>query len=102
MPPLDQALARLATELEAARLQGVRVLTLIHGYGSSGAGGVIRGEVRHQLEYERVRGRIRDLVPGEEIRARSPRIRELRRRFPALAGQVDLERPNPGITLVIL
>ena len=50
MPPLDQALARLATELEAARLQGVRVLTLIHGYGSSGAGGVIRGEVRHQLE----------------------------------------------------
>jgi hypothetical protein len=43
MPLVEQALARLATELEQARLERCRLLTLIHGYGSSGRGGKIGG-----------------------------------------------------------
>jgi len=101
-PPVAVALERLSSELAIARGQSIRVLTLIHGYGSSGRGGSIREEVRRQLEYERSRGMIRDMVVGESLGGRSGPARQLRRRFPLLSRFVDLSRPNPGITLVVL
>jgi hypothetical protein len=102
MPLVDEALARLAGELELARRQRCRVLTLIHGYGSSGRGGAIRHEVRAQLEFFKTRGRINDLLPGEEFSSRTGIGRQFLRRFPFLQRHNDLNRSNPGITLVIL
>lgn len=101
-PPVREALARMERELEAARLQGVRVLTLIHGYGSSGQGGVIREEVRQRLRYLKIRGAINDLLEGEEFSRRTRPGSQLLRRFPALGCHRDLGRSNPGITLVVL
>ncbi|WP_457574944.1 Smr/MutS family protein [Desulfolithobacter sp.] len=101
-PPAREALARMERELEAARLQGIRVLTLIHGYGSSGQGGVIREEVRQRLRYLKIRGAINDLLEGEEFSRRTGPGSQLLRRFPALGRHRDLGRSNPGITLVVL
>ena len=102
MPTADQALARFARELELARFEHYRVLTLIHGYGSSGRGGVIRQEVRAQLQYLKFRGIINDLLPGEDFSSRSGPGRQLLRRFPFLRQHSDLNRANPGITLVVI
>jgi len=101
MPTTEQALERLARELEQARLAGYRVLTLIHGYGSSGRGGVIRQEVRAQLHYLKHQGMINDLLPGEEFSTRTGAGRYFLRRFPFLRRHRDLNRSNPGITLVV-
>ncbi len=102
LPTVHQALERLRQELELARLQGCRVLTLIHGYGSSGRGGAIRIVIRRQLDYLKVRGEINDVLAGEEFDRRTGHGREVLRRFPFLAPHHDVNRGNRGITLVVL
>ncbi len=102
LPTVAMALQRLDTELEISRRQGYRVVTLIHGYGSSGKGGAIKDEVHRQLHYYKHKGRINDVLAGEDFNSRSGAGRQLLRRFPALAAHDDVNRANPGITLVVL
>ena len=102
MPLVKQALSRLANELEQARLERCRVLTLIHGYGSSGRGGKIGQEVRAQLEYLKQKGLVNELLTGEDFSSRTGSGRQLLRRFPFLRQHNDLNRGNRGITLVVI
>jgi hypothetical protein len=102
MPQVQQALDRLEVVIKTSGNQGFKALTLIHGYGSSGTGGAIKAAVHHQVQFFRLQGRIKEIVPGEEFESRSGRGRHLLRRFPFLAGHRDLNRANPGITLIIL
>jgi hypothetical protein len=102
LPTVAQALARLEAELETAWRQKYRVLTFIHGYGSSGKGGAIKDAVRRQLEYYKHQGRINELITGENFSSRSGSGRQLLRRFPTLTTHSDLNRSNPGVTLVVL
>jgi hypothetical protein len=102
MPTVEQALLRLDRELTQARLERRRVLTLIHGYGSSGAGGLIRQEVRARLLYLQHRGGVSEIICGEDFSTRSGPGRNILRRFPSLRQHGDLNKGNPGITLAAL
>ena len=102
MPLVKQALARLDTELAQAGLMGCRVLTLIHGYGSSGRGGKIRQEVRARLEYLKESRAINDILLGEDFSKHSGAGRQLLRRYPFLKQHGDLNRGNQGVTIVVL
>ena len=102
MPLVQRALDRLEGEISVSSGLGFKALTLIHGYGSSGTGGAIKTAVHHQLQFFRLQGRIKEIIPGEEFEGRSGRGRQLLRRFPFLNEHRDLNRANPGITLVIL
>ena len=102
LPTVARALRRLETELETSKRQGYRVVTLIHGYGSSGKGGAIKDAVRRQLQYYKHQGRVNDIVDGESFSSRLGAGRQLLRRFPALSEHSDLNMTNPGITLVVL
>ncbi len=42
MPSVEQARARLNAEINAARQSGVKLLKIVHGYGSTGVGGDLR------------------------------------------------------------
>lgn len=101
-PVVEQALDRLAVVLLSSSQEGYKVLTLIHGYGSSGTGGGIKLAVRRQLQDFVQQGKVRTVIPGEEFEGRSARGRQLVRSYPFLAGHRDLNRANPGITVVIL
>lgn len=101
-PLVEVALRRLQRELEDARRQNLRVLTLIHGYGSSGKGGAIGAECRKVLGYLREKGEIHTFIAGEEFRMQSGPTRDLLRRFPQLAANVNLNKGNRGVTLVVL
>jgi hypothetical protein len=101
-PIVATALARLSRELAAATSAGVQVLTIIHGYGSSGKGGVIREECRRTLDYLASSGRIAGLIPGEEFHRKAGPTKALLRRYPNLAADGNLGRNNPGITIVIM
>lgn len=101
-PLVASALARLNQELASARAAGVRVLTIIHGYGSSGKGGAIREECRRSLDFLAHNGEISTVIPGEEFNRKAGPTRNLLRRYPGLAADDNLGRNNPGITLVIL
>ncbi len=101
-PLVQQALSHLDSELAISQSLGCKVLTLIHGYGSSGTGGAIKEAVLHQLHYYKHQRRIKNLICGEQFEGRSKRGRQLLRQYPFLADHRDLNRANPGITVVIL
>jgi hypothetical protein len=101
-PFVESALRKLEMELEGGRQHNLRVLTVIHGYGSSGKGGAIGAECRKMLAYLKGNGEINTFIPGEEFRSKSGPTRDLLRRFPQLAANVNLNKGNRGITLVVL
>jgi hypothetical protein len=75
----------------------IRVLKVIHGYGSGGKGGVTRELVRNWAY--RQRGRFRGIFYGEDYTLHDPATQALRREI----GQypdTDLTMPNPGVTII--
>ncbi|MCP3851522.1 MAG: RING-HC finger protein [Gammaproteobacteria bacterium] len=102
MPLVKDALERMHRELFISRKQGIKVITLIHGYGSTGKGGGIRDAVRQDLQFQFHKKKINDIVFGEDFSRKSGKGRYLIRRFPFLTTHRDINRANPGITLVIL
>ncbi len=100
MPVVRDALKRLVLELEMASRTGCKALVFIHGYGSSGKGGAIKDAVRKQLQYSMEQKTLREVLVGEECGKRSGQARQFLKRFPFLDEFV--QRPNPGITLVII
>ena len=101
-PVLDVALKRMNEIIEDSVRGDVKVLTLIHGYGSSGKGGVIRSECRKTLDFLKSKGLINDYIAGEDFNKRSGTVKSLLRRYPQLGADKHLNRGNRGITLVIL
>lgn len=102
MPLVADALRTLELQLAAHRTRGTRVLLVVHGYGSSGAGGAIRGAARKQLRALLGRGQLRSVLNGEEYTEFEAAARELRTRYPQLEATFRTDRANPGITLVEL
>ncbi len=101
-PVLEIALTRMNEIIEDSIRNNVQVLTLIHGYGSSGKGGVIRLECRKVLEFLRNKGVISDFIAGEDFNKRFGFVKALLRRYPQLGDDKHLNKGNRGITLVIL
>lgn len=102
MPFVEQAIVRLKQEIEDAKRQYVSVITLIHGYGSTGSGGVIRIESRKMLDYLVSMNVINAYLPGELFNHREKSVKSILQRYPALAQNKNYNRNNPGITVVIL
>lgn len=102
MPVVEDALRHLAAAVAEARSQQVKVLLVIHGYGSSGRGGKIRKECRTSLDYMCSRGELNSYLPGEDFNRRNGRTKALLQRYPQMAGDRNLDKGNQGITLVIL
>ena len=101
-PAVEAALNRLDEVIADAQRNSVSVLTLIHGYGSTGRGGVIRSECRMTLDYMKSKGLISDYIAGEDFNKRSGRVKALLRRYSPLSSDRNLNNGNQGITLVIL
>lgn len=101
-PMVEVALNRMNEIIEDSVRNDVNVLTLIHGYGSSGKGGAIRSECRKMLDYLKSNGLISNYIIGEDFNKRSGSVKSLLRRYPQLVADKHLNRGNRGITLVIL
>ena len=101
-PTVREASARLTTELVFARRRGVRVLKVIHGYGSSGRGGKLRNALRRMLRELEGTGSVSLVVIGEAWSIFDQASRTLMDRYPELRNDRDLDRANAGITLVEL
>ena len=101
-PVVESALKRMHNELEQAKIDGVRVVTLIHGYGSSGRGGVIRVECRKILDYLVQQRKLNTVINGEDFYRRSGAGKDLLRRFPELEQACASDFNNPGVSIVVL
>jgi hypothetical protein len=102
MPQIHEALERLDQELSLARQQTTTILKLIHGYGSTGAGGDIRIAVQKRLLELASDGRIRGCIFGEDWSRSDAQTWKLLQSNDRLKSDPDLGRRNRGITVVLL
>ncbi len=100
-PTLERARLRLEHELQMARREGCAGVKLIHGYGSSGKGGVLREGIQQTLRRALHDGLVAYFVPGEDWRISDEATWELLKRYPEWKGDRDLNRRNKGISVVI-
>jgi hypothetical protein len=101
-PTVNVGLLRLDRALAAARAEGVPILKLIHGYGSSGVGGRLREEVWIALDRFKRDRRIADFISGEDFRLSNEASWELVKRDKSIKQDRDFGRANRGITIVVL
>jgi len=101
MPTVHEALVRLSAELDVARREGCKMLKLVHGYGSSGAGGDIRIALQSRLQEMAQSGQIRACIYGENWSKSDGQTWKLLCSRPDLKQDRDLGRGNRGITIVL-
>ena len=99
----DEALALVEQEIEVLRLDpNVKVLKVIHGYGSTGSGGVIKGTLPSLLNKLIKAGKIRDYVHNNNFGALNTKYKHYTKLYPSLILDSDLQNLNAGITLIFL
>jgi hypothetical protein len=101
-PSVHEALHRLEREIGLARLQKHSLLKIVHGYGSTGAGGDIRIAVQRRLHELVEAGQIRGCIFGENWSKTDDASWRLLQAQSDLKGDPDLGRRNQGITVVWL
>ena len=99
LPTVGQAHKRIEEEIAAAKFGKWTCMKLIHGYGSSGRGGMIKNSLPSFLDAQMRKGNIRDYIRGEDF---SIFDSWALLRYPDLSGDADLEQCNHGITIILL
>jgi hypothetical protein len=99
---VHEALQRLERELSVARRDGIKLLKVVHGYGSTGAGGDIRIAVQKRLSEMAEGGQVRACIYGENWAKSDAMSWKLIRENRELKSDSDLGRRNQGITIVVL
>jgi hypothetical protein len=102
MPLVAEALQRLDRELSIASREKAQLLKLVHGYGSTGAGGDIRIAVQKRLMEMTQNGQIRGCIFGENWSKSDVVAWKLLQSHAELKSDTDLGRRNRGITIVLL
>ena len=101
MPTSLEAMNTLNNRIYAERATGARLVKIIHGYGSTGRGGIIRKECRRKLLEYKVRHVIKQICHGEKFGPFSEEGRSLSAACPEVRKDIDWGRDNPGITIVM-
>ena len=101
-PTVDAAIRRLTFEINHSRMIGDAVVKIIHGYGSTGAGGRIRIEARNYLTRLKNQGSISGFIPGECFSIFDASTLAAFRLRGELRRDRDLERSNNGVTFIVL
>ena len=102
LPTIEEARQRLLAELRQAKQSGVIALKIIHGYGSTGKGGALRGALRKSLLRRKKEGLVTRVIFGEKWSVFEEDARYAIERCPVLRSDHDLNRSNEGITIVVL
>jgi hypothetical protein len=102
LPTLDEARRRVIDEIKQAKREGVRVLKIIHGYGSSGKGGALCIGLRKSFGLRKKEGVIKNSIPGEDFSIFNETALALLEAVPALRGDPDLNATNEGVTILWL
>jgi Smr domain-containing protein len=102
MPSVEEARQSLLAEVKQARHSGIKALKIIHGYGSTGKGGALRGALRASLLRRKKEGLVTRVIFGEKWSVFEDDTRYAIEHCPDLRNDRDLNRSNEGITIAIL
>ena len=98
MPTVDEAMSYLKMSITLCKQNRIGCLAVIHGYGSSGKGGVIRVKARQWLNAQVRNGTIKTVINGEDFDVLNFKALELKSKY----GELEklLKVCNHGITIV--
>jgi hypothetical protein len=102
LPTVEEARRLLLAELRQAKQSGVIAIKIIHGYGSTGKGGALRGALRKSLLRRKKEGLVTRVIFGEKWSVFEEDSRYAIDRCPELRSDRDLNRSNEGITIAVL
>lgn len=102
MPPADVACANLEIEIESLKHSNIKLIKVIHGYGSHGIGGEIKKLMNQRLALLKKQKKIKDFINCEKLSDKIIKEKMLYENFTLLAVDEDLKNYNSGITLVLL
>ena len=103
-PTVDEAMEYLNRAIRVGAAAGLRALIIVHGYGSSGAGGRIGLSARERLASNHWADRVDEFICCEELTRNSPQLTHLCRHRTALAEELRRSRMlgNAGATILML
>lgn len=102
MPTADVAEKRALFEISTAKREGIKVLKIIHGYGSTGTGGKLKDAIGRLLASKKREGVIKSFVNGGDWDIFNKSSRDILDSCNELRQDRDLGTYNPGITIVLL
>ena len=98
LPTVNEAVSIADSNIATAKINGVKIIKFIHGYGSKGKGGDIRIAIRNYLRMIQYGYSIY----GEDFSTKNIKTQNILRSLPELKKDSDLNKKNKGITLFIL
>ena len=101
-PTVELALAMFEIELERCKLEGVKVIKVLHGYGSHGKGGDICRNLRTLCFKLKKEKKIKDFLLGNEWDLANQKCFNIVTNLKNYHDDNDLGSNNPGITFVVL
>jgi len=102
LPTLDDARRMVIDEIKRAKRDGAQVLKVIHGWGSSGKGGVLCSGLRKSFALRKREKAIKDFIKGEDFSIFNDTTLSLLEAVPELRGDPDLNATNEGVTILWL
>ncbi len=81
-------------ELRKAKGEGVKVVKIIHGWGSTGVGGDIKIAVNNHLS--KIQSGV--IIPGEKFNSSQRQVKNWIKKYPELKNDDTLNRKNKGVT----
>lgn len=94
--------AILDIEIENAKKEGLNALKILHGYGSHGVGGVLLTKTRRVLQDFKRKKKIKDFFNGDKWNLFDKSTLQILQDDKYLDLDEDLNKNNPGITIVVL
>ena len=101
-PTLDEARKLVIEEIKRAKHERVKVLKVIHCYGSSGKGGALHVGLRKSFGLRKKEGVIKDFIAGENFTIFNPTVLTLLEAVSELRGDPDMNATNEGVTVLWL
>lgn len=102
LPTLDEARRLVIETIKQAKRERVRVLKVIHGYGSTGKGGALCVGLRKSFGLRKKEGVIKEFIAGEDFSTFNDPVLALLEAVPEMRGDPDLNATNEGITVLWL
>ncbi|MFA6617971.1 MAG: Smr/MutS family protein [Candidatus Neomarinimicrobiota bacterium] len=101
-PLAYEALEKLEKEIRKNSSLGVKALKIIHGYGSSGPGGVIREKVIKRLRAKKQSGHIKHFYNCDFPSKNIDDLQEAYNLCPDIKEALEKDRKNKGVSYIIL
>lgn len=101
-PTVVEAIGLVEIEIELCKKEGIKLLKVVHGYGSGGRGGAICVAIKNQVKIWKRQNIIKDYLFGVEWNGLNPKACKILKENPDIPLDRDFNHCNMGMTILVL